>query len=266
MDSRQLELHASMEERHWWFLGRRRVLHDLVTAAVPSSGSTTIVDVGCGTGANIAAFDPQYRVVGIDPSPAAVDLAARRFPQVAFLCGEAEVIGAEALARADLVLLTDVLEHVADDRRFLAGLLARLKGGARLLATVPAHPELWSSHDIALGHHRRYTAETFRQLWNVRDVEFELISYFNSRLFPIARLSRVRSQKLGVSLGSRGTDLKVPWRPVNAMLARVFAGEAHRLRRVLGGGARPYRNGLSLIGLFRCGGEGEALPVDDALA
>src|SRR6202035_1680768 len=125
MQSAQFQLHAEIEQRHWWFIARRRILRAMVERLVPPSPTATVIDVGCGTGANLAALADDYRCVGIDTSAEAIELARRRFPQVQFLTGFAPAdVPAETLAAARLVLMTDVLEHVPDDYALLSNMLA----------------------------------------------------------------------------------------------------------------------------------------------
>lgn len=251
MKEAQFDLHASIEDRHWWFTGRRRILRALVRETVPPGTGRTVVDVGCGTGSNVAAFADEYQAVGLDPSPDAVAHARRRFPAVRFLLGDAPRAARKELADAAAVLLTDVLEHVEDDAGLLGGILEAMSVGSVLLVTVPAHPKLWSQHDLSFGHLRRYTPERLSKLWHDRPAETEFLSYFNARLYPVARAVRAWTRRTGSAPGPEGTDFVFPPRPVNAVLARIFAGEAKRLCRLHGGRVRPYRTGLSLIALLR---------------
>ena len=68
----QFQLHAEIEDRHWWFVGRRRIIERLVAEILPPSPQTTIINVGCGTGANIARLAEHYRAIGIDTSAEAI--------------------------------------------------------------------------------------------------------------------------------------------------------------------------------------------------
>src|SRR5688500_17085095 len=87
MQSAQFKLHARIEERHWWFVGRRRILRAVVGEVLPPATGGVVVDVGCGTGANLAGFADDYDCVGIDTSEEAISLACQRFPKVRFICG-----------------------------------------------------------------------------------------------------------------------------------------------------------------------------------
>jgi SAM-dependent methyltransferase len=257
MHTAQFELHAQIEQRHWWFVGRRRILQALVRELLPPGTPSLVVDVGCGTGANAAALAEDYRCVGIDTSPDAVQRAQQRFPQVEFLCGQAPADLGDRAAEARLWLLTDVLEHVQDDFALLSDLLAAMSPGALLLLTVPAGPELWSQHDESFGHYRRYTLPRLAAVWEGLPVRVRLLSYFNARLYPLVRLVRWRNRRAGRTSGEAGTDFALPWRPLNWALGRWFAGEARRLRRVLHGPSRMgYRRGVSLVAVLeRLAGE-----------
>jgi SAM-dependent methyltransferase len=265
MDRRQFELHAHMEDRHWWFLGRRRILLAMAAATAPRGDASSILDLGCGTGGITAALANQFGTRGIDRDPHAIELARTRFPHLEFRVAEpGDPVADELIGESDLVVSSDVMEHIADDRAFLDHIIAALSPGARILLTVPAHPELWSPHDVALGHHRRYTANTLRTVWDGRPVTPEFFSFFNSRLFPLARASRAISQIRGSSAGLQQTDLSLPPAPVNRILAKIFGGEARRLVCAHAGQARPFANGLSLMAVLRNAGEEVAEVADGA--
>lgn len=242
-------LNADVEDRHWWFVGRRRVLGKVVREVLEPGRA--VLDVGCGTGANLASLAGEYGTVGFDTSPAAVEHATRRFPGVRFLHGETLADVAGDLPDTDMFLLMDVLEHVPDDRALLEGVVAMAKPGAWIFITVPANPELWSEHDVSHGHYRRYTPETLVALWKGLPVQARLHSGFNSRLYLLALAARTVARIRGRAAGPRGTDLVLPPRPLNALMARVFGGEAGALLSALREGGGGYRHGLSRVVLLQ---------------
>ncbi|MBI1902135.1 MAG: class I SAM-dependent methyltransferase [Planctomycetia bacterium] len=279
MQSAQFQLHAQIEERHWWFLGRRDILRAVVREVVPplrrggrggcegatahemsdtcaslraSSPRPLVVDIGCGTGANLAALADDYDCLGIDTSGDAIRLARKRFPNVRFVEGEAPGDLGPAAAQAKLFLLTDVMEHVPDDFELLSRLLAAASPGAYFLVTVPADMALWSAHDVSFGHYRRYTAKRFAQVWEGLPVETRLLSHFNSRLYPVVRAIRAWNRRREKTSGAAGTDFSLPSAPVNWALRWFFAGESRALLRQLQKGERKpaYRRGVSLIALL----------------
>jgi SAM-dependent methyltransferase len=252
MQSEQFQLHAEIEERHWWFVARRQIVRRLIATVLPSGRRHTIIDVGCGTGANVASLADGYRCLGIDTSAEAIELAERRFPQVQFTCGFAPQALGEEFARADLVMLNDVLEHVPDDFELLSSLLAAARPGTHFLITVPADMALWSPHDVSFGHYRRYDLERFRETWAGLPVSTLLASPFNSRLYPLVRFIRERNRRRGEANGTAGTDFKVPAKPINLALRRIFAGEAGQLTKLATGQSNKLLSkGVSLIALLR---------------
>jgi len=250
MQQAQFDLHAQIEKRHWWFVARRRILRSLIEAVVPPNENRLVIDVGCGTGGNIAALAGAYQCLGVDTSVDGIRLAQARFPDVRFVCGKAPEALGEAAGQADLFLLTDVLEHVPDDFWMLSELLAAAKPGAQVLLTVPADMALWSPHDEAFGHYRRYDAERLAAVWQGLPVRQRLLSYFNARLYPAIRWVRDRNRKRGQAAGDAGTDFDLPSPPVNWLLRRIFEGEQSRLLRSLHRGARGYSRGVSLVAIL----------------
>jgi SAM-dependent methyltransferase len=253
MQSAQFELHAKIEERHWWFLGRRDILRAIVHEALPpGTPRALVVDVGCGTGANLAALADDYDCLGIDTSSDAIALARQRFPNVRFLEGQAPDDLGGAAGRAKLFLLTDVMEHVPDDFELLSRLLGAASPGAFFLVTVPADMALWSAHDESFGHYRRYTAGRFARTWEGLPIETRLLSHFNSRLYPVVRAVRSWNRRREKACGVAGTDFRLPSAPVNWALRRLFAGESRALLRQLRrrSAVPAYRRGVSLIALL----------------
>jgi SAM-dependent methyltransferase len=151
--------------RHWWWVSRHRLVLEKVSALLPAAGpgrpAASLLDIGCAGG---VAFDDLSRfgeVYGLEPDPLLYESAGRwrgRIEPAAF-------DGAYAPPRAyDLVLMLDVLEHIADDAAAVGNLYRLLRPGGHVLLTVPALPGLWSAHDEANHHYRRYRARGLRRL------------------------------------------------------------------------------------------------------
>ena len=241
-------LHGDIERTHWWFVARRQILCALVRAIAPRGG--TVVDVGCGTGANIAALSDAYRCIGVDASPAAIALASARYPTLDLRLATTPDETLRAVAEADVVMLCDVIEHIERDREFLASVIRSMRLGAQLLITVPADMSLWSSHDVVFGHFRRYDRQTLEGTWQGLDVTPRLVSYFNTRLFPVIRAIRAWRSRRPAAEGAEATDFRAHDPLSNAVLQRIFAGERHRLLAVLDGRGRSYARGASLCAVL----------------
>ncbi len=250
MDPALFDLNAEIEQSHWWFSARRDIMR-AVLGRVMSPDAGLVVDIGCGTGANIAALTDRFECAGIDPSEVAIDHARRRFPDVQFLHGIAPAGLGDLANRADAILLMDVLEHVEDDRGLLTELVDTLRPGGHIFITVPADMRLWTEHDVSHGHHRRYDAELLRSVWDGLPVTERLVSHYNSRLYPIVRAVRAVSKRRGHAGGEEGSDLSMPIRPANYVLRRIFLGERRRILGAIDASGRGYRRGVSLIAVLR---------------
>jgi len=251
MQSDQFQLHADIENRHWWFCGRRRIVRRLLAEIAAPGTGRRIVDVGCGTGANIASLADAYTCHGIDPSAEGIRLARERFPAVRFTCGLApDAFGPEE-RDADVMLAMDVMEHVADDFSLASSLLAVLEPGRHLLVTVPADETLWSPHDVNFGHYRRYTRARLERVWQGLPVTPLLVSHYMARLLPVVRTVRTVNRWRGRTAGAAGTDFAMPPAWINRGLEDTFAGEADRLVTTMRYPGRAYRRGVSLLAILR---------------
>jgi SAM-dependent methyltransferase len=143
-----------LAEVYWWFVGRRAILECLLRRF--AKRSRVAVDAGCGSGRNMQLLSHYSDwVMGFDRSPVALELAASHgFP---ITCAEGEAIPL-ADSCVDLLSALDVLEHMDDDMRALNEFHRVLASEGFLLMTVPAYRFLWSEHDEALMHRRRYIA------------------------------------------------------------------------------------------------------------
>ena len=225
----------------------------MVGQLFPPSPETTIIDVGCGTGANLASLTGEYRCVGIDTSADAIRLAQERFPQTEFILGRAPDDLGKTIGEARMVLMMDVLEHVPDDFSLFSAVAAAVRPSTYLLITVPADLRLWSGHDESFGHYRRYDARRLAKIWEGLHIEPVMVSYFNRRLHPVIKSMRTwnRWRGAGKVSGRAGTDFALPPTGMNRLLENIFAGESRTLCRTLKTGRGGYRKGVSLMAVLR---------------
>lgn len=243
---------ALLEQSHWWFVARRKILVDLLGAAVGQRDRIVVVDLGCGAGGNLASLADRYRCIGVDPSAEAIRLAMQRHPGIEFLCGELPHRLPRATSQADVILAMDVLEHIEHDAEALKAVVDNAADGAAIVVTVPADMALWSPHDESHGHYRRYERDSFAQLWAGLPVATALLSYFNTRLYPLIRLARTWSRWRRKSWGEADTDLFLPPGTLNSLLCSVFAGEGRVLVDTLRSRRpRGYSYGASLVAILR---------------
>lgn len=234
----------SVEDRHYWFLGRRRLL-GAVIARLPLREDALILDVGCGGGSFLLELARFGTVTAVEPSSASFAVARGR--------GIAEVIQApvENLdlhdRHFDLVTCLDVIEHVDDDVAGFAAMYDCSRPGAHLVVTVPAYPRLWSDHDVVNHHRRRYVRGTLVAAAEHAGWQLLRSTYFNMLLLPPAAVYKVleRLGVRGLQPASRAV-LTTPPRPLNQLLELPLRIEA---RLIAAGVGLPA--GLSLLAVFR---------------
>jgi len=228
MNDNEFKLHAELEDTHWWFRVRREIIIDCFLRTLTPDSQKRIVEIGCGTGGNLKELSRYYSVMGVDLSPEAVKYAVRRVNAPIELGDFRDVLRYDR-QWIDGVLLADVLEHVKDDKNFLEDIISALKPGAIVVITVPAFRFLWSRHDVALGHLRRYRQDDFCLLWEGLPVKKHFCSYFNCLLFPLIAAARLLVQN-NASQNLNESNLKPVNRFLNTMLSGVFGMEKHALR------------------------------------
>lgn len=226
---------AELDERHWWYRARRKVLASLIRRKIALPENARILEIGCGTGHNVLMLRQFGAVDAVEIDDDARAVASARLGQSIGSAPLPELTGIEEGAY-DLVALLDVLEHVDADRDALVSIARRLKPGGKLLLTVPAHPWMWSAHDVANHHKRRYTRKTLAAVIEAAGLKIETMSYFNSILFPLAAAARVKDRLIG----KEGSDDALPPKPVNALFEALFGLEAHAIGRL------PFTPGVSI--------------------
>lgn len=234
---------ARVQDRHWWFVARRKILLDQIKAlGLPANAE--ILEIGSGTGANLDLLAEFGSVTGIEMSEEAITLAASRtqgMMKVTLRQGmcpqDIEKIGKEF----DLICLFDVLEHIDEDSETLRQLVQILKPGGKLLLTVPAYRWMWGPHDVQLHHKRRYSRDSLRVCCNTSNVSIHRLSYFNCLLFPLAAAMRLFDRLMNRTVAS---GLDVPSGAVNATFANVFGAERFMLRHM----DLPWGLSLLLVG------------------
>lgn len=219
---------AETEERHWWFCARRQILTRILEQlALPRNAR--ILEIGSGTGGNLAMLQQFGTVAALEMDATARALAQQKLGDGcdirAGYCPDAMPFEGE---RFDLICLFDVLEHIPDDRGTLAALPALLAPGGRVIISVPAHRWLWGPHDDYLHHQRRYSATEFKQKLTQAGFEIQKFSYFNTLLFPLAALVRLKERLSG---SQQATGGQIPTAPLNGLLKQVFALERFLLPR-----------------------------------
>jgi SAM-dependent methyltransferase len=209
------------EERNWWFEARR----DLVIKLLQHTDhNSKILEIGCSGGPFIRTLNAHgYRdVYGIDISKDAVDLCRTRgMRNIAVM--DATRLGFKD-GEFDAVIASDVLEHIQDEDLALSECNRILKPAGKLIVFVPAFEFLWSKHDEANHHYRRYSK--FRLVRGLADANFEVSrsSYWNLFLFFPACLVRLL-QRIQWRQNRKGDQLFELNSLLNELLIRLLKAE-----------------------------------------
>ena len=198
-----------VEQRHFWFRTRNRLLTGLINRHFPQARS--YLEVGCGNGAvlaEVAGLRRWTRLVGSELHPSGLANARERLePGAEFMQMDARHIPLRSAF--ELVGAFDVIEHIEEDEAVLTELGAALVPGGGLLLTVPQHPFLWSEADTAAHHVRRYRRGELDA--KVRAAGFDILqsTSFLSLLLPLLMASRLASGRRSSRRAAHTTEFAI---------------------------------------------------------
>ncbi|MFQ6134168.1 MAG: class I SAM-dependent methyltransferase, partial [Armatimonadota bacterium] len=242
MSPEEIEKMFRLEDVYWWFVARRRLVSLLLREAVEGGEERRVLDVGCGTGATMRTLAQHGRVWGVDPSTEALSRCRERgFTALTRGTVEALPFGDNSF---DVVTCLDVLEHV-DDEAALAELCRVCRPCGWLLLTVPAYRFLWSEHDEALQHRRRYGAGEVRAKLEAAGFRVAWLTYVLALLLlPIALFRLGQRLFRRKRAAAQTAHIMLPdW--LNRLLVRLLDLESRLVRRV----SLPF--GVSVVCLAR---------------
>jgi 2-polyprenyl-3-methyl-5-hydroxy-6-metoxy-1,4-benzoquinol methylase len=234
-----------VENQHWWYVARRKIIFDWVLRFLAEYPSPRILDVGCGTGYNLEYLIERgyHNVVGLDFSTSALEFCQSR--------GLKEVVCADGTFPPfqsnsfDMITSLDMIEHVKDDAESLKALARMLKPNGTLIIFTPAFQFLWGWQDEISHHYRRYTAPDLRAKIEAAGLKIEKLTYANTLLFPMIWAGRNVLKITGHEGATSENDLHPSWS--NGILKSIFSAELPLLRHI----NMPF--GVSLLCVARKG-------------
>jgi SAM-dependent methyltransferase len=222
-----------VEESHWWFYGRRqiirsflvRIFQDLKASDKERGSGFNILDVGCGTGANLEMLAEFGVAEGVDVSPEALSFCQARGLEKVKL-GAAEALPYDDNS-FDLATGLDVVEHLDDDLVGLKEMWRVLRPGGHALLFVPAFMFLWGVQDDISNHRRRYTLKELKDLVRRAGFEVERATYVNLSFFAPILLGRLFMRATGLRPESEN-NITIGF--LNGVLGKLFSAERGPLR------------------------------------
>jgi SAM-dependent methyltransferase len=227
---------AELDDRHWWYRARRKILAELIRREGQLPPDAQILEIGCGTGHNLAMLGEFGHVDALELDDEARALSEKRLGRKIMRSPLPE-LSEVADRHYDLIGAFDVIEHIDDDAAALRAIETKLKPGGKFMVAVPAHRWMWTAHDVVNHHMRRYSKRMLKRLIESSPMRLDKMGYFNSLLFPLAVAERAASKLRGRD----SADVKLPPAPINAALETVFAAERYLVGRL------PLPPGLSLF-------------------
>jgi len=191
MELAEIARMEQQEEHYWWHIGRRLVLRSVLSAHLKPMGNLDVLDIGCGTGINYRWLKSWGEVTGLDSSREAIKYCKNKRAYDELVLSDASKLPED---KFDIITAFDVLEHIQDDTAVLTEWFEGLKGGGYLFLTVPAYQWMFSAHDKALHHFRRYSATGLRRKLRATGFEVKFLSPFFFFTFPVVMLVRLLSR------------------------------------------------------------------------
>ncbi|WP_043623665.1 class I SAM-dependent methyltransferase [Nonomuraea candida] len=211
MDDSEIRRLIALEDTHWWYRERRAVLRREVRGLGRPGRA---LDVGAAGGGNTRVLaEAGWDATAADHCDTAVETARRRGLKA--VRADARALPFES-ASLDLVTALDVLEHVREDHLVTEEIARVLAPGGHALIAVPCDMALWSAHDDAVGHVRRYDRDSLTVVVEKAGLTVERVWSWNVLLRPLVARHRRRS---------RGSDLRRTPSLVNAGLAAIVRAE-----------------------------------------
>jgi SAM-dependent methyltransferase len=208
---------AALEDTHWWYRERRALL-DRALRRLEARGCQpgTALDIGAAGGGNTRVLRRRgWRTVALEYSTEGAEVARDRGLNV--LRADARFLPFSSVS-LDLVVAFDILEHIEEDYTAAGEIRRVLRPGGHALIAVPCDMRLWSAHDVAVGHHRRYERSSILALMAKAGLDVEEIWSWNVLLRPAAAWRRRRST---------GSDLDHLPRWANLALTAAIAAERY---------------------------------------
>jgi ubiquinone/menaquinone biosynthesis C-methylase UbiE len=181
-----------VEDRHFWFRARQAFVAALCEQAIAGRvEGYRVMEIGCGTGHLLRTLERTChggQVFGLDLFWEGLAFARQRSGAL-LIQGQAEQMPFAA-GQFELIGMFDVLEHLEHDEEMLRAAREMLKKDGKILLTVPAEKQLWSTTDLLARHQRRYELADLEEKLARNGFHVEYISKCMQVLHPLARLRR----------------------------------------------------------------------------
>jgi len=243
MQPREYDIMYELETSYWWHTGMGAIMEQILGPTF--NPDSTLLDVGCGTGARMQLLSQYCAVSGIDMHPRAIELCHKRELERTQI-GDATALPFENESFSHAICC-DVLQNLDNDAGGVREVFRVLKPGGYFYISEQAYPVLRSQHDISQGAVRRYTRERLHGLLGEAGFTVKRMTSANTILFPLIAALRLASQAVHppsmIDPEKSRSDLKPMPKPLNYMLRSILEVERIILKK------RDLPYGLTIITL-----------------
>ncbi len=236
VDAEYASNYERLAKEHWWWQARSAFVLDIIDS-LPLGPDANLLDIGCGGGWSFASWEKYGQVHGVELDESLVARAGKY--QSRIHCGPFDRTYRPG-TRFSLILMLDVLEHLAEPDAALDYALELLEPGGKILITVPALPCVWTSHDDLNHHFVRYTRRTFKQLADRCGLAVDRLEYFFYWTTFVKLLFRIKE---GLT-SSEPRSPSIPSPTMNAFFRRACLTEQQVFARV----KLPFGTSLVCVG------------------
>ncbi len=214
------------ERDFWWYVARRKILNSVINSL--NLKSANVLEVGSGSGGNVALLSQYGDYLGIEKELTAIELSRTRHPNKNFMCLSVPEDLQQVDTQFSLIAMLDVIEHIEDGASTMQKISGLLSENGKIILTTPAFPFLWSAHDDVHHHFRRYTKKQLMKLVHEAGFNVEYHSFFNFFLFPVAVAVKVMSKIFRSKKPHRTKISKL----LNVILEKIFSLESKLIPKV----------------------------------
>lgn len=204
---------------HFWYKARRELI-DYILKKYSKNKNCKILEIGCGTGNLIPIISTHGDYVGIEKNKNAY-LEAQKYHKKII---NKSIENLEITEKYDIICLFDVLEHIKDDHKAIEKVYSFLENSGIIIITIPAYNFLFSNHDIAMDHYRRYSKKNITKILRINKFKIIEMGYWNSLLFPIIAIIRIIKKVFSRTIKTKSfhSEIKTPPRIINKLIYNIL--------------------------------------------
>lgn len=219
-DASAFEFLFEMEQRHFWHIGRKEIIYDVLKRNTPHLAELRMLEIGCGNGSVLAYLKENgVNIEGGDIFIEGLKFCQQRADPVALY--QVDILSLPFHNDFDIIGVFDVLEHIEEDEKALAEISQALKPGGTIFITVPAHKLLWSYFDESSNHKRRYSRKEIVTKLERNDFVIKKMSFYMFFLFPLMLSIRMINNTLRRNEAKRNARTSIELKTV-PLVNRIF--------------------------------------------